>query len=70
MHTLQPQHIKLKDEEVEKLISRLNISKIQLPKIKIDDIALPEDCKVGDVIKIERKDESGNVNSYYRVVTI
>lgn len=70
MHTLQPQHIKLKDEEVEKLISGLNISKIQLPKIKIDDIALPEDCKVGDVIKIERKDESGNVNSYYRVVTI
>lgn len=70
MHTLQPQHIKLKDEEVEKLISGLNISKIQLPKIKIDDIALPEDCKVGDVIKIEREDESGNVNSYYRVVTI
>ena len=70
MHTLQPQHIKLKDEEVEKLISVLNISKIQLPKIKIDDVALPEDCKVGDVIKIERKDESGNVNSYYRVVTI
>ena len=70
MHTLQPQHIKLKDEEVEKLINGLNISKIQLPKIKIDDIALPEDCKVGDVIKIERKDESGNVNSYYRVVTI
>ena len=70
MHILQPQHIKLKDEEVEKLISGLNISKIQLPKIKIDDIALPEDCKVGDVIKIERKDESGNVNSYYRVVTI
>ena len=70
MHILQPQHIKLKDEEVEKLISGLNISKIQLPKIKIDDIALPEDCKVGDVIKIERKDESGNVNLYYRVVTI
>ena len=70
MHTLQPPHIKLKDEEVEKLINGLNISKIQLPKIKIDDIALPEDCKVGDVIKIERKDESGNVNSYYRVVTI
>ena len=70
MHTLQPQHIKLKDEEVEKLISGLNISKVQLPKIKIDDIALPEDCKVGDVIKIEREDESGNVNSYYRVVTI
>ncbi len=70
MHTLQPKHIKLKDEDVEKLINGLNISKIQLPKIKIDDIALPEDCKVGDVIKIERKDESGNVNSYYRVVTI
>ena len=70
MHILQPQHIKLKDEEVEKLISGLNISKIQLPKIKIDDITLPEDCKVGDVIKIERKDESGNVNLYYRVVTI
>jgi DNA-directed RNA polymerase subunit H len=70
MHTLQPKHIKLKDEEVNKLVKDLNISKIQLPKIKINDVALPEECEVGDIIKIERKDESGNISPYFRVVTI
>ena len=63
MHALQPKHEKLTLEEVEKLLNRLNVALVQLPKISKKDPALPEDCDVGDVIKISRKDET-----YYRVV--
>ncbi|MEK6873099.1 MAG: DNA-directed RNA polymerase subunit RpoH/Rpb5 C-terminal domain-containing protein [Nanoarchaeota archaeon] len=69
MHILQPKHIKLKENEVEKLTKELNISPVQLPKIKINDSALPEDCKIGDIIRIERKDESETEN-YYRVIVV
>jgi len=67
MHILQPKHSKLKQEEAERLLKELNISLSQLPKIKIEDPALPENCKVGDVIKIERK-EGDKTAIYYRVV--
>jgi len=67
MHILQPKHTKLNEKETEELLNKLNISKAQLPKILSSDAALPEDCIPGDVIKIERKEEEGNV-LYYRVV--
>ena len=67
MHTLQPKHSKIKKEEVEKLLSELNISRAQLPKILLDDPALPEKCETGDIIKIERKFNDKSV-FYYRVV--
>jgi len=67
MHVLQPKHTKLSNEEVEKLLQEYNISLVQLPKIKINDPALPENCEVGDVIKIERNSE-GKKYFYYRVV--
>jgi DNA-directed RNA polymerase subunit H len=67
MHILQPKHSKLKPEEVAKLLDKYNISLTQLPKIKIGDPALPENCDVGDVFKIERKDK-GKAIEYYRAV--
>jgi DNA-directed RNA polymerase subunit H (RpoH/RPB5) len=67
MHILQPKHSKLKADETQELLEKYNISLSQLPKIKIDDAGLPEDCNVGDVIKIERKEEAGT-KIYYRVV--
>ena len=67
MHILQSKHVKLKKEEAEKLLDKLNISKAQLPKVLSSDPALPENCLVGDVIKIERKDKN-KINLYYRVV--
>ena len=69
MHELQPKHTKLKKEEVEKLISQLNISLAQLPKIRITDPGLPEECEIGEVIKIERV-EGDKKYPYYRVVSI
>jgi len=69
MHELQPKTMKLKADEVEKLLKSLNISPIQLPKISITDTGLPDGCEISDVVKIERIVDGKNV-SYYRVVTI
>ncbi len=67
MHILQPKHSKLKPDEAAKLLEKYNISLSQLPKIKANDRALPEDCKIGDLVKIERKDKIKTAE-YYRVV--
>ena len=67
MHLLQPKHVKLKQSEVNEILKKFNISINQLPRIKKIDKALPLDIKVRDVIKIERKGESGK-SFYYRVV--
>lgn len=63
MHILQSKHIKLSEKDSEKLLTELNVSKAQLPKILSSDFGLPDDCKVGDIIKIERKD-----GVYFKVV--
>ncbi len=67
MHILQPKHSKISEKESEELLTKLNISKSQLPKILSTDPALPEGCVVGDIIKIERK-EGDKTNFYFRVV--
>jgi DNA-directed RNA polymerase subunit H len=67
MHALQPKHTKLKPEEVKRLLAKYNISFSQLPKIRIDDPALPENINVGDIFKIER-DEPTKIQIYFRVV--
>ena len=67
MHILQPKHSKLNEKESEKLLTELNISKSQFPKILSSEPLLPEDSNVGDIIKIERK-EGDKINIYYRVV--
>ncbi|MBU0957546.1 MAG: DNA-directed RNA polymerase subunit H [Nanoarchaeota archaeon] len=67
MHTLQPKHSKLKKEELEALLKKLNVALSQLPKINQEDPGLPENCEVGDVIKIERK-LNDKINIYYRIV--
>jgi DNA-directed RNA polymerase subunit H (RpoH/RPB5) len=67
MHSLQPKQIKLKQNEVKELLAKFNISINQLPKIIKADPSLPQDCKAGDVIRIERKSGDGKT-LYYRVV--
>jgi len=67
MHILQPKHTKLRPDEVQELLNKYNIALSQLPKIRLDDPALPDGCKVGDVVKIERKEGNG-INVYFRVV--
>ena len=67
MHILQSKHFKLNEKESEEFLSNLNLSKSQLPKILSNDPALPEGCVLGDIIKIERKDQD-KINLYFRVV--
>ena len=69
MHILQPKHTKMNDKEVNELLVKFNISKSQLPKIFLTDAALPSNCQIGDIIKIEREDSKDNkTHIYYRVV--
>ena len=68
MHILQPKHTKLNEKEVQELLKKYNVSKSQLPKILLNDAALADmNCAVGDIIKIERKEED-KINLYFRVV--
>ena len=67
MHILQPKHIKLKTEEVKKMLEKHNIYVSQLPVIKFGDPGLPEGCIKGDVVRIDRK-EGDKINVYFRVV--
>jgi DNA-directed RNA polymerase subunit H (RpoH/RPB5) len=63
MHVLQSKHSKLNEKDAEQLLVKLNISKSQLPKILSADPGLPENCQIGDIIKIERKE-----GIFFRVV--
>jgi DNA-directed RNA polymerase subunit H (RpoH/RPB5) len=68
-HILQPKNSILKADDVEELLKDYNISLAQLPKIKLTDPGIPEGSVVGDVIKIERKEEEGT-HTYFRVVVM
>jgi len=67
MHILQPKHTRLNEKEAEELLKKFNVSKSQFPKILSNDVALPEGCIIGDIIKIERK-ENDKIVIYYRAV--
>ncbi|MCL5729970.1 MAG: DNA-directed RNA polymerase subunit H [Candidatus Pacearchaeota archaeon] len=67
MHILQSKHTKLTEKDADEVLSKLNVSKAQLPKILSTDPALPEGCEVGNMIKIERKD-GDKTETYFRVV--
>jgi DNA-directed RNA polymerase subunit H (RpoH/RPB5) len=67
MHLLQPKTSRLKKAEIDELLVKFNISLSQLPKIASDDPGIPADSKAGDVIKFERKTDSGT-QEYLRVV--
>ncbi|MDA3837177.1 MAG: DNA-directed RNA polymerase subunit H [Nanoarchaeota archaeon] len=67
MHILQPKQIKLNEKESNDVLEQLNISRSQLPKVFASDAGLPEDCIIGDIIRIERKD-GDETNVYFRVV--
>jgi len=67
MHILQPKHSKITEKEAEEILTKLNISKAQLPKILSTDPTLPEGCIVGEIIKVQRKEEN-EVFTSYRVV--
>ncbi len=68
-HQLRPEHIVLPDDEKKKILEKFNISEAQLPKIKRTDPALVGlEASVGDLIRIKRKDLSGDYDYFRRVI--
>ena len=65
---LIPKHEILPKEEEEKTLASYGITRSNLPKIRANDPqAKALGAKVGDVLRIARKDATGD-NVYYRVV--
>lgn len=68
-HELVPLHIKLTEEEKQKVLDELNISEKQLPAINEKDVMVKKlNAQVGDVIKIIRKSPTMGQSIFYRVV--
>ncbi|MCX8202539.1 MAG: DNA-directed RNA polymerase subunit H [Candidatus Micrarchaeota archaeon] len=68
VHYLIPKHEILSEEEEKKILEKYNVTKEQLPRIKIDDPAIRHmNPKKGDIIKIYREDKHAK-SIYYRVV--
>ena len=74
-HVLVPRHEVLSEEEAEELLRRYDVSREQLPKIKISDPVIEEirremgvNVKVGDIVRIVRKSRTAGRSVYYRVV--
>lgn len=68
-HVLVPEHIKLTKEEAEQVLLSYNISFKQLPMISRKDVAIKNlDVKLGDVIKIIRKNPITGESVFYRGV--
>ena len=67
-HELVPKHEVLKQKEAAETLSAMGLTPANVPKIFIDDPAIAElDPKLGDIIRITRKESIGE-NIYYRVV--
>ena len=68
-HFLVPQHIKLNEEEKEKVLQQHNITIKQLPMILASDPTLKElSVKVGDIIRVRRNSATAKETDYYRAV--
>lgn len=68
-HESVPEHRKLEEDEVEKVLERYDADKDQLPKIERTDAALKQmDAEVGDVIEIRRESPTAGKTTYYRTV--
>lgn len=67
-HILIPKHEILNEEEEKKVLEKLNCTKSQLPRIKIDDPAIAHmNPKKGDIVRIYRVEKHAK-SIYYRVV--
>jgi DNA-directed RNA polymerase subunit H len=73
-HDLVPEHSLLSEQEAEKVLAQLRITKDQLPKIRRDDacIRLMERIEgpitPGRIIQIRRKSETAEESVLYRLV--
>ncbi len=73
-HELVPEHYLLKNDEAEKVLTELRLTKDQLPKIRLSDpcvIALDRifgPVEEGQIVKITRRSPTSGVSVCYRLV--
>lgn len=68
-HMLVPKHVKITQEELNKVLDHYNITVDQLPQIHLKDPAIEKlEPQLGDVIKIIRKSPTTGETAFYRVV--
>jgi DNA-directed RNA polymerase subunit H len=67
-HTLVPDHTVLDEPEVEDVLAEYDVERVNLPKIRTSDPALPDEAEVGDVIRIVRDSRTTDTAVVYRLV--
>ena len=67
-HELVPDHSVLEDAEIDSVLEEYGLSRTDLPKIKLNDPALPDDATPGDVIEIVRDSRTTDTATSYRLV--
>ncbi|AFZ72422.1 DNA-directed RNA polymerase subunit H [Natronobacterium gregoryi] len=67
-HELVPEHTILEEETLEEVLAEYDIDRTDLPKIKRNDSALPDEAEAGDVIKIVRDSRTTDQAVVYRLV--
>ncbi|ELY46818.1 DNA-directed RNA polymerase subunit H [Natronorubrum tibetense] len=67
-HELVPEHTVLEEDVLEEVLTEYNIDRTDLPKIKRNDSALPDEAEIGDVIKIVRDSRTTDQAVVYRLV--
>jgi DNA-directed RNA polymerase subunit H len=67
-HTLVPEHNVLDEPEIEEMMNEYDVKRVNLPKIRTSDPALPDEAEVGDVIEIVRDSRTTDKAVVYRLV--
>jgi len=67
-HELVPDHIPIDEDELEAVLDEYEITRTDLPKIKRNDPALPDEADPGDVLKIVRESRTAETSISYRLV--
>ena len=68
-HKFVPKHVKLTEEQAKEVLSKLNITLFQLPKILNTDPAIVMlDPKANEIIQIERDSATVGKSLFYRRV--
>ena len=67
-HTLVPEHTILDEPEIEEVMNEYDVERVNLPKIRTSDPALPDEAEVGDVIEIVRDSRTTDEAVVYRLV--
>jgi DNA-directed RNA polymerase subunit H len=67
-HTLVPEHNVLDEPEIEEMMDEYDVERVNLPKIRTSDPALPDEAEVGDVVEIVRDSRTTDKAVVYRLV--